>query len=769
MKNESAINSLSTIPSIKDIAGAVFTHLIFAALGFLTTRGQLLGVLVPFGLSFTGGVLSPYILSAAAGSALGYLLAPTELSFFRYLISVSGIAAIRLLANGTFKGASKPFFSALSVAAVTLATGLVAVRNETGEIILAIAETLIAAGGAYFINRALRIFCRDTVGISGEESGALLISVCILLSGFLGITMADVSFGRIIAFAVSLVIARFAGVVPSSVFGIGFALISLLSSANSSAAVMMAFSALISGVFSSLGKYAVLLSFAVSVFSCSAVIEGESTVIYLIETTVAAVIYILVPKTAGVKIGKLLAPVPIVEPPEGLKKSVTMRLGFAANALTDVSDTVEQVASELSRINAPDFSDVFDGVEETACRGCTLRMHCWESKRNDTVSAVIDMTKAVKRGDTNISVSAPDEFRGRCVRLDAVGDAVSRHYTAYAARIAAESRIDEVRSVISDQFCGISNLLSDLVAEIEAGEVFDNNTASNILSALKSIDVVADGCCCKIDKYGRMSVEIRIKNTKDMIINRMQIMRQASLAASRDFDAPCVSSFGEETIINIIERCTLKADIGVNQIISAPHTLCGDAYRYFPDGKGRFIMVLSDGMGTGGRAAVDSAMAAGLIGRLIKAGFGYDCSLSILNSSMIFKSTDESTATVDIAAIDLYTGRCDLLKAGAAPTLVRRSGRTGKAQSTSLPAGILRDISFDKATIRLRPGDILLLMSDGATQEGTEWICAELENWGNGSAQELSEHISQSAKRRRQDNHEDDITVMAAIIEKADC
>ncbi len=768
MKNESAISSLQAVPTAIDIAGAVMRHLIFAALGFLTTRGQLLGVLVPFGLSFTGGVMCPYILSAAAGTALGYLLAPAELSFFRYLISVSGIAAIRLLANGTFKGATKPFFSALSVAAVTLATGLVAVRNETGEIILAVAETLIAAGGAYFINRALRILFRDTVGISGEESGALLISVSILLSGFLNITMGDISFGRIIAFVISLVIARFAGARSSSIFGIGFSAITLLSGADSGAAVMMAFAALIAGVFSPLGKYGVLVSFAVSVFACSALIESDSAVIYLIETVVAAVIYVLVPKTAGIKIGKLLAPMPVIEPPEGLKKSVTMRLGFAANALTDVSDTVEQVASELARINAPDFSDVFDGVEETACRGCTLRVHCWESKRNDTVTAVIDMTKAVKRGDNDISVSAPDEFRGRCVRLSTVGEAARKHYTAYAARIAAESRIDEVRSVIADQFSGISSLLSDIVAEIEAGEVFDNVAANNILAALKSIDVIADGCCCKIDKYGRMSVEIRIKNTKDMIINRMQIMRQASIAASRDFDAPCVSSFGDETIVNIIERCTLKADIGVNQIISAPHTLCGDAYRYFPDGKGRFIMVLSDGMGTGGRAAVDSAMAAGLIGRLIKAGFGYDCSLGILNSSMIFKSTDESTATVDIAAIDLYTGRCDLLKAGAAPTLVRRSGRTGKAQSTSLPAGILRDISFDKATIRLRPGDILLLMSDGATTDGTEWICAELENWQGGSAQELSERISLSAKRRRQDNHEDDITVMAAIIEKAE-
>ena len=134
---------------------------------------------------------------------------------------------------------------------------------------------------------------------------------------------------------------------------------------------------------------------------------------------------------------------------------------------------------------------------------------------------------------------------------------------------------------------------------------------------------------------------------------------------------------------------------------------------------------------------------------------------------MLFKSTDESLATVDVAVIDLYTGRTDLLKAGAAPTLVRRSGRTGKAQSSSLPVGILRDIGFDKATIRLKKDDILLMMSDGATGDNTDWINTELNAWGDGSAQELSQHISLCAKQRRTDNHEDDITVIAVKIHKA--
>jgi len=139
----------------------------------------------------------------------------------------------------------------------------------------------------------------------------------------------------------------------------------------------------------------------------------------------------------------------------------------------------------------------------------------------------------------------------------------------------------------------------------------------------------------------------------------------------------------------------------------------------------------------------------------------------IVNSSMLFKSSDETLATVDISCIDLYTGAVELLKAGAAPTVIRRSGRTGKAQSTSLPAGILREASFDRANVSLKAGDIILMMSDGATASGTDWICAVLEDFKNGSAQQLAEKIAADARRRRTDGHDDDITVMAAILEKA--
>lgn len=67
-------------------------------------------------------------------------------------------------------------------------------------------------------------------------------------------------------------------------------------------------------------------------------------------------------------------------------------------------------------------------------------------------------------------------------------------------------------------------------------------------------------------------------------------------------------------------------------------SLCGDHCTYFNDGLGRMVMIVSDGMGSGGRAAVDGAMAAGILAKLAKAGISFDCALRIVNSALLVKS-----------------------------------------------------------------------------------------------------------------------------------
>ncbi|MBR4761088.1 MAG: SpoIIE family protein phosphatase, partial [Clostridia bacterium] len=394
------------------------------------------------------------------------------------------------------------------------------------------------------------------------------------------------------------------------------------------------------------------------------------------------------------------------------------------------------------------------------------KAHCWGAKRENTLDAVFSVVKQIKTEGASGEKELPADFKGRCLQPEKFRVTVSKNYTSYASAVAASSRITGIRQAVTDQFEGVSGMLEELSREYISDIRFDNAAALTAVTALKNIGVCADECSAPVDKYGRMRINLKLVKSSRTVLNKRDIMRVLSLACERDFSPPVIKKASGETFISIDERAAYKVDIGVYQKNADDNDLCGDAYACFFDGKGHYIMILSDGMGTGGRAAVDSAMASGLMSRLIKSGFGFDCALRILNCSMLFKSADESLATMDIASIDLFTGDVELYKAGAAPTLVRRGRRTGKAVSTSMPIGILSDVSFDRAGIKLAAGDILILVSDGATFDGTDWIRDEVERFSGGSAQTLAERILECAASRRSDGHSDDITVMAAILSK---
>lgn len=752
----------------KELILQAVTHLIFFVAAYFCSRATVTHKYLPFGMSAAAGSPFIYMPAAALGAITGYIFPATGEGGFRYIAAVLSVMAIRLLTSKIKFTKEKPIFAAFITLLSAFFTGVSTLRGLPGGVAFAAVEALLAGGIAYFVHKGSMAILESEAGLSSQQLTSVIITISVVLAGLSYIDIAGISLGRVVFIFFILLAAHQGGAGTGAVFGVAAALSSAVSGSDSSITVMLSFGGLMAGVFADIGKLAEVSAF-IGAALIGAVIGGFSsgTIALIVEAAIGCGIYIMIPKTVIRKFSKLFAQRVTVIRPEGLKKALTMRLRFAGNALKDVSSTVENVSAQLSKINSPDFKKVLNRIECDACKGCSMQIFCWETKYDQTLAAVIAMTKAVRSGESCPERFCDEEFRLRCIRTARMGSAAYKHYSEYAAAVAAEKRIEEVRSVVTDQFTGISKMLSSLAKEFDADERYDTAAAARIAAALKNIDIVVAQCGVKLDKTDRMTVDICVKNAKDIVLNRADIMKALCVACDRDFDPPSITFSGGDAYISISEHAELTADIGVNQIGSNGNVICGDSYEYFFDGKGKLIMILSDGMGTGGRAAVDGAMASGLMSRLLKAGFEYDAALKILNSSMLFKSTDESLATLDITSVDLFTGKTELLKAGAAPTIVRRSGRAGKAQSTSLPAGILRGVSFDKAVITMKKGDIILMMSDGAVSEGTDWISAEVEAWGDGSAQALAERISQCARRRRTDKKQDDITVIAAILKTA--
>ena len=161
---------------------------------------------------------------------------------------------------------------------------------------------------------------------------------------------------------------------------------------------------------------------------------------------------------------------------------------------------------------------------------------------------------------------------------------------------------------------------------------------------------------------------------------------------------------------------------------------------------------------------MDSTMAAALITRLLEAGLSCESALHLVNSALAVKSGEESLATVDGVRIDLYTGQMEIYKAGAAPTVVVRDGRSLTIDSNSLPAGILSQVNFEKSSISLGLGDLVILLSDGATTQGSDWIARMAEEEKPRDLNEFCKKIATTARLRRDDGREDDITVLCCRL-----
>jgi len=218
-------------------------------------------------------------------------------------------------------------------------------------------------------------------------------------------------------------------------------------------------------------------------------------------------------------------------------------------------------------------------------------------------------------------------------------------------------------------------------------------------------------------------------------------------------------------MVTFAERPNYSFEIGFAQH-SAEGMLCGDTIKTINDGKGRSILIISDGMGKGSRAALDGAMGAGLLSKLLAAGFGFDSSLKVVNSALLVKSNEESLATLDCACVDLFTGKVDFYKAGAPASYIVKNGAVSKCELTSMPAGILRGIEFAKRTAVLSENDLIVLTSDGIAENEANWLCALLTGIYDRPVQEIADIIMAEAKKLCEQGKEDDMSVIAARLNR---
>jgi stage II sporulation protein E len=145
-------------------------------------------------------------------------------------------------------------------------------------------------------------------------------------------------------------------------------------------------------------------------------------------------------------------------------------------------------------------------------------------------------------------------------------------------------------------------------------------------------------------------------------------------------------------------------------------SVSGDSFASFTMENGRHYLCLSDGMGSGSRAARESGLVVDLLQKFVEAGFKEEIAIRMMNSAMVLQGEDHAFSTLDLASINLYDGALELYKIGAAASFLRSKDKTEYIATDSLPAGADPELTPEIVQRSLKSGDFLVMVSDGVLE-----------------------------------------------------
>ena len=187
---------------------------------------------------------------------------------------------------------------------------------------------------------------------------------------------------------------------------------------------------------------------------------------------------------------------------------------------------------------------------------------------------------------------------------------------------------------------------------------------------------------------------------------------------------------------------------------------------------GKYLLAISDGMGSGPDARKSSKIAIKTLERLLQSGFNNDTALKLVNTTISANTDEDMYATLDVSILDLYKSNMKFIKNGACPTFVKRGGNVETLKSVSLPTGILNNIDLVEYNYDLQDGDIVVMCSDGILESNKEYISKDLwmqeilEEIETDDAQRMADLILKEAIDNDFGKEKDDMTVMVYKIHK---
>lgn len=396
-------------------------------------------------------------------------------------------------------------------------------------------------------------------------------------------------------------------------------------------------------------------------------------------------------------------------------------------------------------------------LKERLCSGCERRQKCEKSVVYTGFHKLVE-AGAVK-GKVNL-IDLPPAVTQNCTRPADVIHELNLLLAEYRRFMTEAENARAGRLMLADQAKGISAVLKNNAVELCREKRGAGEEERNIVRTLASCGIA----CPELYINGDEREEICAVIVGFADLNAM--LAALWRATGERFQLRNKINYGGEKACYIFCRPPrYDAVFGVASIKKSGEKASGDTHSVIRINEHRFLMALSDGMGSGEYARKVSRTAISLIEAFYRAEMPEGTVLETINKLLTF-SRDERFACIDICSVDLNTGGAEFVKIGSPAAIILRGGKVKVLESESLPLGILDGLRPTVAKEKLCDGDMLIFMSDGITSafDSTPELVEFLQPLKPLNPQNLADSLLAGALKRTGGKAEDDMTVLCTRI-----
>lgn len=764
------------------------SNIILLLTSFLLGRVSLFEGFMPFGLAFyaaAAGTTTSRLLTAVAiilgmvtGGATGELYVA-----FTYMFLFT------LFDHAFKKSTAKDNLKHSVIGLVSIAIPQMVLTGMQGFLLYDVLTVLFHSALVFSL---IFIFKNSTVLIDGtrkkhilsnEEMISIAMLAAIALSGFGDVQLAGVTMTNVFGILAVLLFSFRAGPGVGSAVGVIVGLVVNLSNPVTPLVIgSYAFCGLLAGVFKNLGKIGASLGFIVGNAVLTLYINGSTEVlIYIKDIILAAIVFMIIPQklidnTLGVFAGAQAVLKDKASYSARIKELTVERLNNFARTFQELSKTFSEISETKMSTSKQDISSLFDRVADKVCKDCSLCLHCWDRNFYNTYQVMFKVVESLEKKGWIDESDIPPYFIERCERMGEFVKQVNNIYELFKVDLVWKNRIGESRGLVSQQLFGLSKVISNLAIEIDTDISFKGDLEDMLLIELENGGVKANDVVVYENKWGKYEVNIFHKGCAggNKCLDYIEKVASSTIGRRMIKDkSDCVHNHRSGICnLKLVEEEVFSVTTGVARTSKYEDQVSGDNYTFMNTGDGKYVLALSDGMGTGQKAANQSKAAISLLEQFMETGFDKDTAIKLINSILVLKSDDDSFATIDLSAIDLYDGKVEFVKIGAVPTFIKKHDRVEVVRSVSLPIGILSNIETELVCKNAENGDFIVMVTDGIIDSfkqeegGEQSLINYIEDIKSINPQGIADLILREARSKCDNKPVDDMTVLVAKVWK---